>query len=63
MLNSIVQELAKYLNHGAFLAGVVAGVGLSIAIYLIGNFIERHWKSILLFCAVLLAISAFLFAI
>lgn len=63
MINSIVQELAKYLNHSAFLAGVIAGLGLSAAIYFVGQFLDRHWKKTLLVCAVLAAISLFLIAI
>lgn len=63
MLNSIVQELAKYLNHSAFIAGVVCGLGLAAAVYFVGKFIEQHWKTVLLICAVLIAVSMFLIAI
>lgn len=63
MLNSIAQELAKYLNHSAFIAGVVCGLGLAAAVYFIGRYIEQHWKTVLLVCAILIAISMFIMAI
>ena len=63
MLNSIAQELAKYLNHSAFIAGVVCGLGLAAAVYFIGRYIEQHWKTVLLVCAVIVAVSMLLIAI
>jgi len=63
MLNAIAQELAKYLNHSAFIAGVIAGLGLAAAGYFIGKFIETHWKTVLLICAVITALSLFIIAI
>lgn len=48
----ILQELAKHLNQGAFMAGFVSGIALSIACYMVGAFISAHWKSTLIVCAV-----------
>ena len=63
MISSIAQELAKYLNHSAFIAGVIGGLGLAAAVYFIGNFVEKHWKTVLLCCAVLIAVSMFVMAV
>ena len=63
MINSIAKELATYLNHSAFIAGVIAGLGLAAAVYFVGKFIETHWKTVLLICAVLIAVSMLLIAI
>lgn len=63
MISSIAQELAKYLNHSAFIAGVIAGLGLAAAIYFIGRFIRDNWKTVLLICAVLIAVSMLLIAV
>lgn len=51
-MSTIFSELLKHVNPATFLSGLIAGIALSIAIYTIGAFISRHWKSTLIVCAV-----------
>lgn len=51
-MSMIFSELLKYANPATFLAGLIAGIALSIATYTIGAFIQAHWKSTLIMCAV-----------
>lgn len=62
-MNMIIQALAKHLNQGAFLAGMVFGIALSIACYTVGAFIQRHWKSTLIICAVVTSAALLMLAI
>lgn len=62
-MNILFAELAKHLNQGAFLAGFISGIALSIAVYTVGVFISAHWKSTLIISAVVTALSLLLLAI
>ena len=62
-MNMLFAELAKHLNQGAFMAGMVAGIALSIAVYTVGAFVSAHWKSTLIISTVVTALSLLLLAI
>lgn len=53
----ILAELAKHLNTGAFLAGLISGIALSIAAVTVLSFVAKHWKATLLTCVIIIAAS------
>lgn len=58
----IFEQVFRNINAVTFGAGVVFGVALSIAVYLIGSFIQAHFKQVLIVCAVVTAGSLFMLA-
>lgn len=45
-------ELFKHLDAATFGAGAIFGIALSIAVYTIGAFVQAHWKTVLILCAI-----------
>jgi len=51
MLTLILKELGAYLNGASFVAGAVFMAGFLISAWVIGTYIKRHWKTVLLLSA------------
>ncbi len=63
MSMQIFTELFKHLDTATFIAGVIFGIALSIAVVVIASHILRHWKAALILCAIISAASLLILAL
>jgi hypothetical protein len=51
MLNLVLKEFGSALNGASFAAGAILATGVLISLWIIGGYIKRHYKTVLLLSA------------
>ena len=58
----LIEEIFKHVDGATFGAGVVFGIALTIAAIVVTSYVQRHWRAVLILCAVVTSLSLFALA-